>query len=131
MKWFDRSWVSDLLHTAASGNYVPGYNQLLRYAASNPGSIALVVTILETIIGLSILLGIRTRAGATLGSILGVNLFFTFTFCRCEWAQVDFPLVFWFYFFPIILNLQIIFDNSSAVFGLQRIIAKQLSGAEP
>ena len=73
MKWFDRSWVSDLLSTAANGSYFPGYNQLLKYAASNPGSIALVVTILETVIGLLILLGILTRVGATLGAFLGLE----------------------------------------------------------
>ena len=122
MKWFDRSWVSDLLSIAANGSYLPGYNQLLRYAASNPGSIATVITVLETVIGLLILLGILTRVGATLGAFLGLNLLLTFAFCRCQWTQTDFPLVFWFYLFPIILNLQVAFDKSSEAFGLQRIV---------
>jgi uncharacterized membrane protein YphA (DoxX/SURF4 family) len=130
MKWFDRSWVSDLLSTAANGSYFPGYNQLLKYAASNPASIALVVTILETVIGLLILLGVMTRVGAALGTFLGFNLLLTFAFCRCQWTQTDFPLVFWFYFFPIIVNLQVAFDKSSKAFGLQRIVEKmRLSGA--
>jgi uncharacterized membrane protein YphA (DoxX/SURF4 family) len=124
MKWFDRSWVRDLLNTAASGSYLPGYNQLLKYAASNPGSTAIVVTILETVIGLFILLGILTRVAATLGAVLGLNLLLTFAFCRCQWTQTDFPLVFWFYFFPIILNIQVAFDRSSRTFGLQRILGK-------
>lgn len=129
-KWFDRSWVSDLLSTAANGSYLPCYNQLLKYAASNPGSIAIIVTIFETVIGLLILLGILTRVGATLGAILGLNLLLTFAFCRCQWTQADFPLVFLFYFFPIILNLQLAFDKSSGVFGLQRIVRKMhVSGA--
>jgi len=124
MKWFDRSWVSDLLSAAANGNYLPGYNQLLRYAASNSDSIAIIVTILETVIGLLILLGIMTRVGATLGGLLGLNLLLTFAFCRCQLTQTDFPLVFWFYFFPIMLNLQVAFDKSSKQFGLQRIVKK-------
>jgi uncharacterized membrane protein YphA (DoxX/SURF4 family) len=124
MKWFDRSWVNDLLSTAANGSYFPGYNQLLKYAASNSSSIAIIVTILEMVIGLLILLGILTRVGATLGAFLGLNLLFTFAFCRCQWTQVDFPLIFWFYFFPIILNLQVAFDKSSGAFGLQRIVGK-------
>jgi uncharacterized membrane protein YphA (DoxX/SURF4 family) len=130
MKWFDRSWVNDLLSTAANGNYIPGYNQLLRYAASNSGSIAIVVTVLETVIGLLILLGILTRVGATLGALLGLNLLLSFVFCRCQWAQTDFALVFWFYFFPIILNLQVAFDKSSKAFGLQRIVKKYIFQAK-
>lgn len=129
MKWFDRSWISDLLSTAANGSYLPGYNQFLRYAASNPGSTAIVVAILETVIGLLILLGILTRLGATLGAFLGLNLLLTFAFCRCQWTQTDFSVVFWFYFFPIILNLQVAFDKSSRTFGLQRIVEKMLSDA--
>jgi len=120
MKWFDRSWVSDLLSSAANGNYVPGYSYLLKFAASNSGSIAIFVTILETVIGSMILLGILTRVGAALGTALGLNLLFTFAFCKC--TQTDFPLVFWFYLFPIILNLQLIFDKSDKVFGLRRIM---------
>lgn len=123
MKWSDRSWVSDLLSTAASGNYIPGYSQLLKYAASNSGSIAIAITAIETVIGVFILLGILTRVGAAIGTILALNLMLTFAFCRCPWTQ-DFPLIFWFYFFPIVLNVQVIFDTSSSAFGLQRIVRK-------
>jgi uncharacterized membrane protein YphA (DoxX/SURF4 family) len=124
MKWFDRSWVGNLLNAAADGSYIPLYNQLLKYAAANSGILALVITILETTIGVLILLGVMTRVGGTIGALIDLNLLLTFGFCRCSWTQTDFPLTFWFYFFPLILNVQVIFDKSSRTFGLLRILRK-------
>lgn len=122
MKWFDRSWVGDLLSSAANGSYLPGYSQLLKFIAGNSGTVSLAITIVETVVGAFILLGILTRVGATIGAILGLNLMLTFVFCRCPWTQSDFPLVFWFYALPIFLNLQVAFDKSSSALGLQRIL---------
>ena len=113
--------VSDLLSIAASNNYVPAYSTLLKYVARSSGSLAIVITAIETVIGAFILFGILTRVGAAIGTILGLNLMLTFAFCRCPWTQ-DFPLIFCFYFFPIVLNVQVIFDKSSSAFGLQRIV---------
>ena len=126
MKWFDRSWVNDLLSTAANGSYIPGYGQLVRFAASNSALVAVAITVVETVIGTFILLGILTRVGAAIGAILDLNLLLTFGLCRCSWTQSDFPLVFWFYFFPIILNVQVMFDKSSSTLGLQRILGKDI-----
>ena len=122
MKWFDRSWVNDLVSTAANSSYIPGYSQLLKFIANYIGSLAIAITVVEAIIGVSILLGVLTRVGASIGAFLGLNLMLTFAFCRCSFAQDDFPLVFWFYFFPIILNLELIFDNSNSSFGLQEVL---------
>ena len=130
MKWFDRSWVGDLLTTAAIGNYVPGYSQIIKYAASNSGSVAITITAVETVIGAFMLLGILTRVGAAVGTVLALNLMLTFVFCRCPWTQ-DFPMIFWFYFFPIVLNAQLIFDRSSDALGLQRVVRKVLLASTP
>jgi uncharacterized membrane protein YphA (DoxX/SURF4 family) len=124
MKWFDRSWIDGLLNTAANSSYIPGYSQLLQYSADYSGSIAIAVTMIEAVIGTFIILGILTRIAGALGALLDLNLLLTFAFCRCPWAQSDFPLVFWFYSFPIVLNVDLVFDNSSSAFGLRRILQK-------
>ena len=124
MKWFDRSWVNDLVSTAVNGSYIPGYSQLLKFVSNYTGSLAIAITVVEAIIGAFILLGVSTRVGAAIGAFLGLNLMLTFAFCRCSWTQEDFPLVFWFYFFPIVLNLELIFDNSSSSFGIRKVLRK-------
>ena len=118
MKMVDRSWVNDLLNNAANGSYIPGYSQLLKFVSNYADPLAIVVTLVEAIIGGLILLGVATRIGAAIGAFLGANLMLTFVFCKCSWTQGDFPLVFWFYFFPIVLNLELIFDSSHSSFGL-------------
>jgi len=124
MKWFDRSWVNDLVSTAANGSYIPGYSELVKFASNYTGSLVIAITVVEAIIGTFILLGVSTRVGAAIGAFLGLNLMLTFAFCRCSWMQEDFPLVFWFYLFPIVLNLELIFDNSSNSFGLRKVLRK-------
>ena len=123
-KWFDRSWVNDLVNVAAKGNYLPGYNQLLKFASNYTGSIAVAFTLVEAIIGAFILLGISTRVGAAIGAFLGLNLLLTFGFCRCSWTQQDFPLVFWFYLFPIVLNVELTLDNSGNSLGVWKALRK-------
>ena len=124
-KWFDRSWVKDLLGTAAQGSYIPFYGQLLKnIALPNWGAVAIGITILEGAVGLMILLGFLTRIAAILGTLLSLNLTLTFTLCKCPWTEADFPLVFWFYFAPLLLNIQVIFDQSSNLFGLQRLVKR-------
>jgi uncharacterized membrane protein YphA (DoxX/SURF4 family) len=122
MKWFDRSWAKDLFITADNGNYIPGYSQVLTYAANYSGTIAIAVTIIESIIGACILLAILTRVAATIGAFLDLNLMLTFAFCRCHSTQADFPLVFWFYFLPLILNVLLALDESGYTYGLQGVV---------
>ena len=125
-KWSDRSWVRDLLGTAAQGSYIPIYGQILRSLASpNWSTLAIAITIVEAAVGLMILLGLFTRIAAAVGAFLGLNLTLTFSFCNCPWTS-DFQLVFWFYFAPTLLNVQLIFDQSSNIFGLQKILKKSL-----
>jgi len=125
-KWFDRSWVRDLLSTAAQSSYIPFYTQFLNHLAlPNWSSVALGVTILEGAIGVMMLLGWLTRIAAALGTLLSLGLTFTFALCKCPWTEADFPLVFWFYFAPLLLNVQVIFDKSSNRFGLQRLHGKR------
>lgn len=124
-RWFDRSGVQDLVNTAAQGNYVPFYEDLLRILiATNLETTATAITILETIVGLMILLGVFTKIAGLLGAFINLNLTLTFSFCQCPWAEADFPLVFWFYFAPMLLNLQIAFDQSANVIGIKRLLAK-------
>lgn len=121
-KWFDRTWVKDLLSTAAQGNYIPVYGTLLREIASpNWWTVSLVVMVLEAVVGSMILLGLFTRVAATVGVLMSLGLTLTFCFCNCPWTN-DFLLVFWFYFGPFLLNVQLIFDQSSESTGLQRIL---------
>jgi len=118
-KWFDRTWTHDILATAAAGNNIPLYRDLLQIAAPNWAAVAFFITILEGIIGALLVVGLFTRLAAVAGTLLGLNLFLTFTFCSCPWTN-DFPLVFWFYFGPLLLNVQLIFDKSSNVYGIGR-----------
>jgi uncharacterized membrane protein YphA (DoxX/SURF4 family) len=118
------------LNAAANGSYLPGYSQLLKYAANNSGPIAIVIMILETVVGAFILLGILVRVGATIGALIGLNLMLTFALCRCTWTQTDFPLIFWFYLLPIILNIQVAFDKSHSTFGLLKMLRKIPSSAK-
>lgn len=122
-RWSDRSWLKDLVNTAAQGNYVPFYGDVLRvFVAPNWEMIALVATVLETGVGLMILFGVFTRIAGVLGAFDNLNLTLTFSFCRCPWAEADLPLVFWFYFAAMLLNVQIAFDQSSKTIGIQRFL---------
>jgi uncharacterized membrane protein YphA (DoxX/SURF4 family) len=121
-KWFDRTWVKNLLSTAAQGNYIPVYGTLLREIASpNWWTVSLVVMVLEAVVGSMILLGIFTRVAATIAALMSLGLILTFCFCNCPWTN-DFLLTFWFYFGPFLLNVQLIFDRSSESTGLRRIL---------
>lgn len=122
-KWFDRAWVKDMLAAAAQASYLPFYREFLQtIALPNWGALAMSVTIAEGAVGLMILLGFLTRIAAAAGSFMSLNLVLTFTLCTCPWTVADFPLVFWFYFSSLILNMQLIFDQSSKTFGLERFV---------
>lgn len=124
-RWFDPFGVKDLIITAAAGNYVPLYGEILRWlVAPNWLATTIGVTVLESAVGFMILLGVFTRVAGALGAFNSLNLTLTFSFCKCPWAEADFPLVFWFYFAPFLLNVQVIFDQSNNFFGLRRIIGK-------
>jgi uncharacterized membrane protein YphA (DoxX/SURF4 family) len=124
-KWFDRTWVKDMVAAAAQGSYIPFYREFLQTVAlPNWETLALLITIAEGVVGLMILLGFLTRIAAAVGAFITANLIVSFTFCTCAWAVSDFPLVFWFYFSALILNIQLIFDKSSKTFGLQRFMKK-------
>lgn len=84
-------------------------------------TVSLVVMVLEAVVGSMILLGLFTRVAATVGVLMSLGLTLTFCFCNCPWTN-DFLLVFWFYFGPFLLNVQLIFDQSSESTGLQRIL---------
>jgi len=129
-KWFDRTWVKDLLSTAAQGNYIPVYGTLVRELASpNWWTVGLVVMVLEAVVGSMLLLGLFTRVAATIASLMSLALILTFCFCNCPWTN-DFPLVFWFYFGPFLLNVQLIFDRSSRSTGLHRILKSRRLGIQ-
>jgi uncharacterized membrane protein YphA (DoxX/SURF4 family) len=113
-----------MIRTAAQGNYVPLYSQVLRnFVAPNSAILALLIAIVEATVGFMIILGILTRVAATVGALMDLNLVMTFSLCNCPWTN-DFPLVFWFYFGPFLLNVQLIFDQSGYVYGLQTILRK-------
>jgi len=124
-KWFDRTWVKDMLAVAAQESYLPFYREFLQtIALPNWGALALGVTIAEGAVGLMILLGFLTRIAAVAGSLMSLNLLLTFTLCTCRWTVADLPFVFWFYFSSLILNIQLIFDQSSKTFGLQKFMER-------
>jgi len=122
-KWVDRTWVNGLLDTAARDNYIPIYRELLaNIAAPNAGALSLLTAVAEAAIGTMILLGLFTRIAGAVGVVLNLNLVLTFALCSCPWAVSDFPLVFWFYFGPLLLNVQLVFDQSSMKYGMERFI---------
>lgn len=104
-RWIDRSWVRDLFTTAAAGNYIPVYGDILRSLAPSWEAVAIAITVAETIVGLMILLGVYARAAAVFGAVIALNLWMTFFFCDCWWNRADAPQVFWFYFSAVLLNL--------------------------
>ncbi len=106
-RWIDRTWVKELLQTATAGNYLPIYRDLLRILLPHWEPLTLFVTILETVIGVMIILGIYPRFAAIIGFAIATNLLLTFSFCRCPWNEVDAPQVFWFYFSAALLNLAV------------------------
>lgn len=125
-KWFDRSWVERTINTAAQGNYLPVYSQILKQlVVPNSSTLALLTTILEAAVGFMLILGILTRIAAIVGSLIDINLTMIFGFCNCT---ADFPLVFWFYFAPFLLNVQLIFDRSSEAFGIQTLVKRAIAG---
>jgi uncharacterized membrane protein YphA (DoxX/SURF4 family) len=96
-------------------------------AGQNWEMLALMITLVEAGVGLMILSGFLTRIAAIVGAFLSVNLTMTFVLCNCPWVVADFPLIFWFYFAPLMLTVQVFFDESSSVFGLDRLF-KRIAG---
>jgi uncharacterized membrane protein YphA (DoxX/SURF4 family) len=86
--------------------------------------VATAVTVVESTIGLLLLLGILTRIAAGIGAFNALNLTLTFSFCRCPWVEADFPLVFWFYLSSFLLNIQVIFDSSSRLLGVSEVLGR-------
>ena len=124
-RWFDVSWARDLLTVAAEQNYLPVYGDALRIlVVPNWLFAAIAVTVVESTIGILLLLGILTKIAAGLGAFNALNLTLTFSFCRCPWVEADFPLVFWFYFSALLLNVQVIFDSSSRLLGVSRLFGR-------
>ncbi|MEM1943747.1 MAG: DoxX family membrane protein [Candidatus Caldarchaeum sp.] len=111
-RWLDRAWVKPLLETAAEGNYLPFYGNLLRQAAQSWETVALAATVAETIVGVMILLGFFPRAAAAAGALIALNLWLTFSFCSCPWNTTDAPQVFWFYFSAFLLNLVVLREKN-------------------
>lgn len=129
-RWFTPYVVKDITVTAAQGNYLPVYGQLLRAVVlSNPELTILAVTILESLVGFMILLGVLPKVASVIGALHGLNLTLTFSFCTCPWVEADFPLTFWFYFSAFLLNMQILFDKSSKQLGIQSLLGKVLTKA--
>ncbi|MDW7978274.1 MAG: DoxX family membrane protein [Candidatus Caldarchaeum sp.] len=111
-RWLDRSWVRELFTTAAEGNYIPLYGDLLRSLTPSWDILVLVITLIETAVGLMIILGVYPRAAALLGAAVALNLWLTFVFCDCWWNRADAPQVFWFYFSALLLNLAVLREKS-------------------
>ncbi|MEM4342351.1 MAG: DoxX family membrane protein [Candidatus Caldarchaeum sp.] len=111
-RWLDRAWVKPLLETAADGNYLPFYRDLLRQAAQSWETVTLAVTAAETIVGVMIVLGFFPRAAAAAGAFIALNLWLTFSFCNCPWNRTDAPQVFWFYFSAFLLNLAVLREKT-------------------
>ncbi|MDJ0270211.1 MAG: hypothetical protein NXY59_06685 [Aigarchaeota archaeon] len=127
-RWLDISWVERLLKTAAEGNYVPLYGDILRATVAwSWENIARIITIAETAVGLMVILGILVNVAGAIGALIGLNLLATFAFCSCPWNESEFPLVFWFYFAPILLNMQLIFDRSSEIISVTRLFRRGLA----
>jgi len=121
-RWLSVEWVEGLLKTAAEGNYVPLYGDILRAAVELEWrSLAWTITIAETIVGLMIILGILVKVAGATGALIDLNLLMTFAFCSCPWNENEFPLVFWFYFAPMLLNMQLIADKSAEVISVVRL----------
>ena len=122
-KWFDRSWVGEMLRNAAYDNYVPVYGAFLRNViVPNSQIVALLVTIIEAAVGLVIILGVAIRTASIVGCMMDLNLLLTF-----GPSTNDFPLIFWFYFTPLLLNLQLYFDVSHEMVGLRALTTRYLS----
>lgn len=122
-KWFDQAWAQGLLATAAEGNYLPLYGDILRLAVAPGGRATVVaVTLLEATLGILILAGFLIRPAGVVGALHSLALALTFTFCTCPWTQTDLAFTFWFYFTPALLNLQVAWDTSSNTLGLQRLL---------
>ncbi|MCS7094753.1 MAG: DoxX family membrane protein [Thaumarchaeota archaeon] len=104
-RWFDRSWVRELFFTAAAGNYVPIYGEILRVLVPSWEAVTIAVTSAETAVGIMLLLGVYARAVTVAGALIALNLWLTFSFCDCWWNRADAPQVFWFYFSAMLLNM--------------------------
>ncbi len=117
-----------MISTAAQGSYLPVYGQILKeLVVPNSSTLALAITLVEGAVGFMLILGIQTRIAAIAGSLIDINLTMIFGFCNCTWSA-DFPLVFWFYFAPFLLNVQLIFDRSSEAFGIQALVKRAIAG---
>jgi uncharacterized membrane protein YphA (DoxX/SURF4 family) len=126
-RWLNPFGVRDITITATQGNYIPVYGTLLRAVIlPNPELTILAVTFLESAVGFMILLGVLPKVAATLGAIDSVNLTLTFSFCTCPWTESDFPLTFWFYFSALLLNVQLLFDESWKAAGIERLVRDRM-----
>jgi uncharacterized membrane protein YphA (DoxX/SURF4 family) len=105
-KWGGVGWMRPLIQGAASANPIPGLHELLAVVvAPNWFLFAVAQAIVETIVGILLVLGLATRKVAVLGLLLALNLALVVAF---EVSDIGSR---WIYYLAVLVNAELIFAD--------------------
>jgi uncharacterized membrane protein YphA (DoxX/SURF4 family) len=103
-KWGGVGWMQSLIQGAASVNPIPGLHELLAVVvAPNWFPFAIAEAVVETVVGVLLVLGLATRKVAVLGLLLALNLALVVAF---EVSDIGYR---WIYYLAVLVNAELIF----------------------
>jgi uncharacterized membrane protein YphA (DoxX/SURF4 family) len=102
-KWGGVGWMRPLIQDAPGVNPIPGLHELLAVVvAPNWFAFAIAQAIIETVVGLLLVLGLATRKVAVLGLLLALNLALVVAF---EVPDIGSR---WIYYLAVLVNAELI-----------------------
>lgn len=109
-KWHGVGWMESLIRANPGAEPIPGVKQILQYlVAPNWQFFAVSQGVLETAVGILLVLGVATRAVAAVGTLLALELALTVAF---EVKDGGFQ---WLYYLAVLVNFQLFVAGGGAL----------------
>lgn len=123
-KWGGVGWMRTLIQGNPAHEPIPGLHQILQVVvAPNWEFFAVTQAVLETAVGILLVLGVRTRLVAALGTLLALELALTVAF---EITDGGFQ---WLYYLAVLVNFQVLMAGGGPL-SLDGVLARRPS-AQP
>ncbi len=106
-KWQGIGWMHGFIDQSAKVNPIPGLHEfLVAVVAPNWWIFALAQAVGETLVGLSLVLGLAHRKAAIIGFLLALNLALTVAFLTTD---LGFR---WLYYLAVLVNAELVFTDA-------------------
>ncbi|GAC1617416.1 MAG: hypothetical protein NVS9B1_26780 [Candidatus Dormibacteraceae bacterium] len=123
-KWAGIGWMRPLIEAAPAANPIPGLHEILAVVVAPHWFLFAVAQAAgETVVGLLLVLGLRTGPAAVLGLLLAANLALVVAFESPD------PGFRWLYYLGVLVNAQLVFaDAGWPALGSARFVPGWLRG---